>query len=157
LKKDIAILTILAFAATLILVLTANNNGIDIQLHDTYYVIDNISLALLVIGPLTFLIFLSLGLLRRFRKISTNLGFMIGLLLVSLIIYIISQIQISYRDQIQFNSDLSALPMQLSIRKSMINDLNKNITITFVVLGVFLTGIGIIGFRIYRLVTNKKK
>ena len=71
-------------------------NSIDLQFHDTYFVLDKISMTTLIVAPLTFLIFLTRGLTKKFRTPVTNIGLIVGLILVALITYQIIRIQQSY-------------------------------------------------------------
>lgn len=91
LKTDIIILAVLLIVAWIIAVAYVGNTALDIQLHDTYFVIDKISLTILIVGPLTFLIFLARALAAKFKTIGANVGLIIGLILVTLIIYTLLQ------------------------------------------------------------------
>ena len=86
--------------ASIILLLTIGQSTIDIQLHDTYFVLDKISLTVLIIGPLTFLIFLTRGLTRKFKTKGTNIGLIIGLLLVAVITFYVVRLQQGYLSEI---------------------------------------------------------
>jgi hypothetical protein len=68
-------------------------NTIDIQLHDAYVVVDRVSLTVLILGPLMFVIFLIRGVVNRFKSTTTNIGFIIGVILVSMIMYRLIEIQ----------------------------------------------------------------
>jgi hypothetical protein len=95
-KTDIIIFIGLLFLALIILLLTIGQSTIDIQLHDTYFVLDKISLIILIIGPLTFVIFLARGLTTKFKAVLANIGLIIGLILVALITFYIVRLQQSF-------------------------------------------------------------
>ena len=78
-----------------------NGTTVEIQMHDTYFVIDKVSMLVLILGPLTFLIFLVRGLIRKFKSIATNIGLVIGLMLISLITYRIIDLQESYINEVK--------------------------------------------------------
>ena len=65
-KKDLIIFFGLLTLSFIIWQIIHGNGAIDIQLHDTYFVLDKTSLTILIMGPLTFLIFLARGLTRKF-------------------------------------------------------------------------------------------
>jgi hypothetical protein len=100
-KKDITIFLGLLTLTLIVWLLTLRQSEVDIQLHDTYYVFDRTSLIILILGPLTFLIFLARGLTSKFRSIGANVGLFIGLILVALITYRIIEFQKSYLAEIQ--------------------------------------------------------
>lgn len=85
--KDILMCVAIALGIVLIYIIVIGNTAIDIQLHDTTFVFDGVYLALVAVGPLTFIIFLSMALTRKFRVAWINVGFIVGLLLISLIIF----------------------------------------------------------------------
>src|SRR4051812_41519483 len=95
-KTDIIIFLGVVFFCLVVLLLTAGQSSIDIQLHDTYFVIDKISMTVLIAGPLTFLIFLTRGFRRKFKTKGTNIGLILGLMLVSVITFHFVRIQQSY-------------------------------------------------------------
>ena len=64
--------------------------------------------------------------------------------------------QLSYRDYISSNSELMALTLRTSDRERFINDMNQNINLTWGLLRICITGIGLTTFRTYKLVTGKK-
>jgi hypothetical protein len=83
-KTDLIIFLFLILLALVLVLLPAQNT---IQLHDTYFVIDKLSLAILFFGPLTFLIFLIRGLATKFNSITSNAGLIIGLMLLAWLSY----------------------------------------------------------------------
>lgn len=85
-KTDVIILAILLILAVTIL-LTRAQNPIEIQLHDTYFVLDNFSLAVIIIGPPTFLIFLVRAAINRFQTLTANIGLAIGTMMVIFLVY----------------------------------------------------------------------
>jgi hypothetical protein len=93
-RTDIIIL--LGLLILSLIILLTGQSTIDIQIYDTYYVLDKVSLTVLVIGPLTFLIFFIRGLTRKFRTNGTNIGLIIGLILIGLITYHVVRSQQHY-------------------------------------------------------------
>lgn len=58
-----------------------------VQLHDTYIAFDQVWLTILIIGPLTFFVFLFRAVSERFRNWVANVGLIIGLIAVVGIVY----------------------------------------------------------------------
>jgi hypothetical protein len=87
-KIDLIILFILALGALMIWLFTTQDTVIDIQLYDTYYVIDKLSFILFTIGPITFLIFLVRVSVTRFRSLAANAGLAIGIIMILFIVRI---------------------------------------------------------------------
>lgn len=81
---------------TAISLLPFETDVIDIQLHDTYFVFDKITMLVLIAGPLMFLSFLARGLYLRFRNPATNAGLLIGLILLAMIAYRIIPILLTF-------------------------------------------------------------
>ena len=105
LKTDIIIFIGVLVFTSIVLLLTIGQTTIDIQLHDTYLVLDKPSLAILIIGPMTFLIFLTRGLAKKFRTKGTNIGLIIGLILVAVITFYIIRLQQSYMSEMKTLDD----------------------------------------------------
>lgn len=99
-KTDIIIFLGLAGIGVIALLLTAGQSTVDIQLYDTYFVIDKISMTVLIIGPLTFSTFLARALTRNFKARGSNIGLMIGLVLVAIITFYIIRLQQSHLSEI---------------------------------------------------------
>jgi hypothetical protein len=95
-KTDIIIFLGLMVISIVVLLLTAGQSTFDIQLHDTYFVIDKISMMVLIIGPLMFLVFLSRALTRKFKTMGPNIGLIIGLILVAVITLYVVRFQQSF-------------------------------------------------------------
>jgi hypothetical protein len=95
-KTDIIICLGLVVVSLVILLFTAGQSTVDVQLHDTYFVIDKISMTVLIIGPLMFIIFFVRALMGNFRAKGPNIGFIIGLLLAAVITLYVVQLQQSY-------------------------------------------------------------
>jgi hypothetical protein len=100
-KKDIYIFIGLVTLTFVLWLLTLGQSTIDIQLHDTYFVLDKVSMIVLILGPLTFSIFLARGLTRKFKSFSANTGLIIGLILIALITYRIIELEKSYLNQVK--------------------------------------------------------
>jgi hypothetical protein len=143
---DIFIFLGLLILTALIFLFTIGQSAIDIQLHDTYFVLDKISLTILIIGPLTLLIFLSRGLTRKFRTKGANMGLIVGLLLVALITYQIIQFQESYLIQIMKLDD-EGLPD----RGQFAVDARKKINWTWGLFGFWTLGIVLLTFRTIKI------
>lgn len=153
--KDILIFAAITIAIVLFLTFTVGVSTIDLQFHDTYFVLDSISLAILTIGPLTLIVFLVLAIIRKFRAITTNIGLIVGLILVSIIIFRVGRIQTAFRDQVQNDAKLWALPRDPSDRDRFLVHMDKNIFITWCIFGVGITGIALVVFRTYKVLNSK--
>ena len=152
-KVDALIFAALIIATILILLSTAGNNAIDVPLHDTYIVLDNLSVTVLIIGPLTFLTFFFLGLARKFKTLSTNVGFIVGLALVAIIFFQVAQFQTNFRAQMHYNS--AELQLTEAERERIVNDLNSKVIFTWGLFGACMVGIGLTSFWTYRLSKSK--
>lgn len=93
---DIAIFVLLLAAAVAIAHITVGATPIEIQLHDTYLMIDKFSFALLVFAPLVSIVFLPLASVRGFQSVSTNAGLIIGLVLAAVLCYSAIELQTNY-------------------------------------------------------------
>jgi hypothetical protein len=100
-KKDISIFLGLLALTFFVWLVVMGQSAIDIQLHDTYFVLDKTALAMLILGPLTFLIFLARALTTKFKSIGANAGLIVGLILLALITYKIIELQKSYLAEIE--------------------------------------------------------
>ena len=97
---DLIIFLTLVMLTAAILMFTVNQTSIDIQLHDTYFVLDRMTLAVLILGPMTILIFLPLAAMRKFKSMGTNIALIFGLMLVAVICYSVAELQSSYISQL---------------------------------------------------------
>jgi hypothetical protein len=97
---DLTIFLSLILLTAAILLFAVNQTAIDIQLHDTYFVLDRMTLAVLILGPMTILIFLPLAAVREFKSIGTNIALIFGLMLVAVICYSVAELQSGYISQI---------------------------------------------------------
>jgi|SRR6187402_747625 len=97
---DLIIFLSLVLLTAVILSFGVSQTSIDIQLHDTYFVLDRMTLAVLILGPMTILIFLPLAAVRQFKSIGTNIALIFGLMLVAVICYSVAELQSSYISQI---------------------------------------------------------
>lgn len=75
----------LIFTTICFVSMTKGQSTVSVQMDDSYFVVDKFRAIVLVIGPVTFVTFLLLGLTRRFKVITSNIGLVIGLLLIILI------------------------------------------------------------------------
>jgi hypothetical protein len=94
-KAGLIIFAVLLLLVLVVWMLTLEQSVIDIQLHDTYFVIDKVSMAVLILGPFSFLIFLARAVALRFRSIGANIELLIGLILVALITYNVIKLSLS--------------------------------------------------------------
>jgi len=141
-KTDLIIFIALLILTLIVLLLTVGQNGIDIQFHDTYFVVDKIALVALIVGPLSFLIFLARGLTKKFRTRGPNIGLIIGLLLVALITYCIIEFQQHYLDEIRRLDD-EGLPDRGQFVAAVKNKINWS----WRILGLWIIGLLLLTFR----------
>lgn len=146
LKTDIIIFIGLLILTSVVLLLTAGQSTIDIQLHDTYFVLDKISLTVLIIGPLTFLIFLARGLTRKFKTKGTNIGLIIGLILIALITYQVVRLQQSYLNEMMKLDD-EGLPD----RGQFIVEAKNKINFTWGLFGLWTIGFSLLTLRTIKI------
>ena len=92
---DLIIFLSLVLLTAAILMFAVSQTSIDIQLHDTYLVLDRMTLAVLILGPMTILVFLPLAAVRKFKSIGTNIALIFGLMLVAVICYSVAELQSS--------------------------------------------------------------
>jgi hypothetical protein len=139
----IGLLTVVAF----ILLLNSGNDTIDIQFHDTYFVLSRLEFALTLLGPMTFLLFFIRGLLLKFKSTGANIGLMIGLVLISLITYQIIEFKVGYLNKIK-----SLDPEEVGDRGQFYVDLNATIHRAWAILIFWLTAIVLLVVRIIKIV-----
>jgi hypothetical protein len=135
-KTDIIIFLGLLTLTFFVWLFAVGESAIDIQLHDTYFVLDNTSLAVLILGPLTFLIFLARGLATKFKSIGANAGLIVGLILLALITYGIIELQKSYLTEIM-RLDTEEMPASAQ----SIVDMETKINWTWSLMGLWIMGI----------------
>jgi hypothetical protein len=99
-STDLIIFLSLALLTAAILMFAVSQTSIDIQLHDTNFVLDRMTLAVVILGPMTILTFLPLAAIRRFKSIGTNIALIFGLMLVAVICYSVGELQSRYISQI---------------------------------------------------------
>lgn len=148
-KTDIIILIGLLVFAVLLFGFTIGQSSVDIRFHDTYLVVDKKHLTMLIVGLLTFLIFLARGLTRNFKTLGTNFGLIIGLILVAITTYYIIQIQQSYLSEI-LKLDNAGHPDLLQ----MSEDVKKWINLSWVLFGLWMLGIVLLTIRSIRIWKN---
>ena len=145
-KTDIIIFMGLLILGSIVLLLTAGQRTIDIQLHDTYFILDKLSLTVLIIGPLTFLIFLTRGLTKNFKTKGPNIGLIIGLILIALITYHVVRLQQSYLDEMMRLDD-EGLPD----RGQFIVDAKKRINWTWGLFALWTFGLLLLTLRTIKI------
>ena len=82
LKKDLLILISLLCAAAIGWLVTQGQR-LDIQLHDTYYIVDNTFITMTVLALLLLVIFIIRAVRLKFKSWSTNSGLALGLMIVT--------------------------------------------------------------------------
>ena len=95
---DLTIFCSLVFL-TVALALLSDSDTTELQFHDTYFVVDRLSLAVLALGPLLVVLFLPLAVTRKFQSIGTNIALIIGLVIIAVICYRAIDLQSSYLQQ----------------------------------------------------------
>ncbi len=118
------------------LLLNTGHSAIDIQLYDTYFVIEKSSMMLFIVESLTFLIFLIRAFLQKFKAIGSNIGLIIGLLFAIVITYYFLQVKESMLNQME-KLDGEGLHDRLKT----IAEANKNIYWTWALMGFWLTSL----------------
>jgi hypothetical protein len=81
-KKDLLIFLALITLGIIFCLSVGRDSVVDFQVYDTYYVISNISLTVLIFGPLIFITFLIRSAIRKFRSVGANFGLLIGLIIM---------------------------------------------------------------------------
>jgi hypothetical protein len=145
-KTDIIIFVGLLGITLIALLLTAGQSTVDIQLHDTYFVIDKISMTVLIIGPLTFLIFLARALTRKFKTKGSNIGLIIGLILVAVITLYVIRLQQSHLSEIMRLDD-EGLPDRGQFKVDTKNRINW----TWGLFGVWIMGLLLLTLRTIKI------
>jgi hypothetical protein len=97
---DLTVLATLVLGVLAISFLAFSRPTIEIQLHDTYFVVDRFSLSILMLGPLILIVFLPIAALRNFRSVGTNVVLTIGLVLVGVMCYSVIELQFNYLKQV---------------------------------------------------------
>lgn len=150
-KNDIIIFAGLLTLLSIVLLLTADQSTIDFQLHDTYFVLDKISMTVLIAGPLMFLIFLIRGLMRRFKAPGANVGLIIGLILIVFITYRVIWLQESFLKEMMGLDD-EGVPDS----GSFIADAKNKIRWAWGLLGLWATGLLILTYRTVKVWKSEK-
>jgi glucose uptake protein GlcU len=141
-KTDIRIIIGLLVFALIIFLVTSGQSTIDVQLHDTYFVVDNLSLAALLIGPLMFLIFLARALATRFENKLVNIALAIGLILVAVITYQAIQFQRTYLSEIM---KLNNVPSPN--KEEILSDIKNTLKWTWTILALWGLGLVLLIFK----------
>ena len=128
---------------------TIGLSSVDIRFHDTYLVVDKKHLTMLIVGLLTFLIFLARGLTRNFKTLGTNFGLSIGLVLVAVTTFYIIQIQQSYLREI-LKLDNAGHPDLVQMNE----DVKKGINLAWGVFGLWIIGILLLTIRSIKIYKN---
>jgi hypothetical protein len=145
-KTDAFIFLSLLILTSVIWIATLGQSSVDIQLHDTYFILDKVSLLVLVIGPLTFLIFLARALTRKFKTKWTNTGLMIGLALIALITYHAINIEQSYLAEMLHLDDEGLVD-----KGQFVSGMKRMIGWTWVLFCFWLTGLLLLLVRTTRI------
>ena len=145
-KTDLNIFIALVVVSLIPLLLTAGQSTIDIQLHDTYFVIDKISMTVLIIGPLTFLIFFARSLTGKFKAKGPNIGLIIGLILVAVTTFYAVRLQQSYLSEMMRLDD-EGLPD----RGQFMVEAKKRINWTWGLFGFWAIGLLLLTLRTIKI------
>jgi hypothetical protein len=148
-KRNLSDLTIffgLVFLTITIALFSFNTTSIDIQFHDTYVVVDRLSLAVMTFGPLICIVFLPLAALRKFKSLGTNIALIIGLVIVAVICYRAVELQTSYFRQIGALHD-----DQLPDRSQYLNRIRQNLNWSRGILAAIVLPTTILIFRTVKI------
>lgn len=148
-KTDIIILIGLLVFAVMLFGFIIGQSSVDIRIHDTYLVVDKRYITILIVGLLTFLIFLARGLTRNFKTLATNFGLSIGLVLFAVTTYYVIQIQQSYLSEI-LKLDNAGHPDLVQ----MSDDVKKGIILAWGVFGLWIMGIVLLTIRSIKIWKN---
>lgn len=148
-KTDIIILIGLLVFAVMLFGFIIGQSSVDIRIHDTYLVVDKRYITILIVGLLTFLIFLARGLTRNFKTLATNFGLSIGLVLLAVTTYYVIQIQQSYLSEI-LKLDNAGHPDLVQ----MSDDVKKGIILAWGVFGLWIMGIVLLTIRSIKIWKN---
>ena len=148
-KTDIIILIGLLVFAMMLFGFIIGQSSVDIRRHDTYLVVDKKHLTMLIVGLLTFLIFLARGLIRNFKTLATNFGLIIGLILVAMTTYYIIQIQQSYLSEI-LKLDNAEHPDLVQ----MSEDVKKGINLSWGLFSLWIIGILLLTIKSIKIYKN---
>ncbi|MCX2745827.1 hypothetical protein OO013_18235 [Mangrovivirga sp. M17] len=98
-KTDFILFIGLIIIAISIYLISTENSPVDLQMHDTYIVLDQNSITFLIIGPLIFLVFLLRGIWKKLKNKWTNIGLLVGLIWILIFLYFTIQGQQQLVDQ----------------------------------------------------------
>ncbi len=144
--KDVLIFGVLILIAFMIWNFIVSQTALDIQLHDTYFAIDPAHLILMILGSLTFFIFLAGALNRRFRSLSANLGLIVGLALTVYLIFNVVQVEENLRDVLLKDRDVKYSNIWQGV-----SNLDRSINWTWGLFWFFTIGTVVISLHTYRL------
>lgn len=99
-KTDLMIAGCIAVAGLVFILINHSGTVIDVQVYDTYYVVDAKTIVLLVAAPLILVIFLARSLITGFRAIAANVGLIVGLALTAWTAYYGVALNESFVEQI---------------------------------------------------------
>ncbi|HLP53045.1 MAG TPA: hypothetical protein VK154_19285 [Chitinophagales bacterium] len=147
-----------AFAFILLLVaigavwlLSIGNTAIDIQLHDTNFVIEKTHLAVLLLTPFAFIYLLVKAIRQRFKIVTTNLYFTATLAFIAFLIYQAVLLQKKY---IEF---LSKLDVKMFPNKNVaIASANSNENLIWTAFFITLLLVAMVVIRTFYLVKQKE-
>lgn len=142
---DLIIFLSLVLLTVAVLLFAVNETSIDIQLHDTYLVLDRMTLAVLIFGPMTILIFLPLAAMRKFKSVGTNIALIFGLMLVAVVCYTVAELQSNYISQINSMDEVGVRD------NGGYNKATQSVTITRVILAVIGLSALVLIFRTVKI------
>jgi len=106
---------------------------VSIQIHDTHLVLHKASLAILILGALTFFVFLVRAAVKKFGSVGANVGLIIGLVLLCFITYRIIDLQKIYLNEISAPEDEWMLD-----KDQFISDMKTRISWTWRIFGLWI-------------------
>ena len=131
---------------TLAMFLFSANETTELQFHDTHFVVDRLSLAVMTLGPLLCLVFLPIAAIRNFKSLGTNIALIIGLMIVATICYRAIELQSSYSQQMQVLSD-----EQLPDRSQHLNNIQVGLNWTRGILAAIVLPTTILIYRTVKI------
>lgn len=145
-KRELLIVTLLLIGCGVIWMATEGDTIVDLQFHDSYFVIDKTFLIGLVVGPFGFLIFLTRAIRRWFKNVSTNICLAVELVIMALITYYIIRVQQDYVRELQTLEGIDASTMD-----RMLGSARDGILWSWVIFGVWCIALLLIIFRTMRI------
>jgi hypothetical protein len=141
-RTDIIIFIGILILSSVVLLLTVDESVIDIQLHDTYFVLDKITAIVLITEPLMFLVFFIRAFTQKFTAIGSNIGLIVALLFFALITYQIVRFQ---------QNDLRDVTFGSADNEQLIADRRNFIIIAWVLFGLWISAVLLLTYRTLKI------